>query len=80
VKGAIFEQEGSRIREAQTETVAYVVMNHFGYVAGNYSFGYIAGWSQDIHIMKQIGTDIVKCSHRIIGQLKSQQPKNEATA
>jgi hypothetical protein len=79
-KGATFEQEGSRIREAQAEAVAYVVMNHFGYDTGNYSFGYIAGWSQDIHIMKQIGSDIVTCSHKIIEQLNSQQPKNEATA
>jgi hypothetical protein len=61
-KRAEFEQEGSRIREAQAEAVAYVVMNHFGYDTGNYSFGYIAGWSQDIHIMKQIRTDIVTCS------------------
>jgi hypothetical protein len=79
-KGATFEQEGSRIREAQAEAVAYVVMNHFGYDTGDYSFGYIAGWSQDIHIMKQIGTDIIKCSHRIIEQLKSHPFHNEATA
>jgi hypothetical protein len=79
-KGATFEQEGSRIREAQAEAVAYVVMNHFGYDTGDYSFGYIAGWSQDIHIMKQIGTDIVKCSHRIIEQLKSHPFHKEATA
>jgi hypothetical protein len=79
-KGAEFEQEGSHIREAQAEAVAYVVMNHFGYDTGSYSFGYIAGWSQDIHIMKQIGNDIVTCSHRIIEQLKNQRPQNEATA
>jgi N-terminal domain of anti-restriction factor ArdC/IrrE N-terminal-like domain len=70
-KGTEFEQEGNRIREAQAEAVAYVVMNHFGYDTGNYSFGYIAGWSQDIHIMKQIGNDIVTCSHRTIEHLKS---------
>jgi N-terminal domain of anti-restriction factor ArdC/IrrE N-terminal-like domain len=79
-KGAKFKQEGSRIREAQAEAVAYVVMNRFGYDTGSYSFGYIAGWSQDIHIMKQIGTDIVTCSHKIIDQLDSEQPKKEATA
>jgi hypothetical protein len=79
-KGAEFEQEGSRIREAQAEAVAYVVMNHFGYDTGSYSFGYIAGWSQDIHIMKQIGNDIVTCSHRIIEHLKNQRHQNEATA
>lgn len=79
-KGAKFEQEGSRIREAQAEAVAYVVMNHFGYETGEYSFGYIAGWSQDMNIMKQIGTDIVTCSHQVIEVLSQHQPKEEATA
>ncbi|WP_224768382.1 ImmA/IrrE family metallo-endopeptidase [Metabacillus idriensis] len=78
-KGAKFEQEGSRIREAQAEAVAYVVMNHFGYETGEYSFGYISGWSQDINIMKQIGSDIVTCSRQIIEVLNQQQPKETAT-
>jgi hypothetical protein len=78
-KGAKFEQEGSRIRKAQAEAVAYVVMNHFGYETGEYSFGYIAGWSQDINIMKQIGSDIVTCSHQVIDRLNRQQPKEVAT-
>jgi hypothetical protein len=70
-KGAPFEQESSRIREAQAEAVAYVVMNHFGYDTGKYSFGYIAGWSQDLDIMRKIGSDIVKCSHQIIERFKA---------
>lgn len=74
-KGAPFEQETSRIREAQAEAVAYVVMNHFGYDTGKYSFGYIAGWSQDLDIMKKIGSDIVKCSHQIIERLKAKTNK-----
>ncbi|MBH0171468.1 hypothetical protein [Fictibacillus sp. 18YEL24] len=64
-----FEQESSRIREA--EAVADVVMNHFGYETGGYSFAYIAGWTQDINIMKQIENDIVTCSHQVIEKLKS---------
>lgn len=79
-KGAKFEQESSRIREAQAEAVAYVVMNHFGYETGDYSFGYIAGWSEDIHIMKRIGSDIVTCSHQIIDVLTQQKRKEVATA
>jgi antirestriction protein ArdC len=77
-KGAKFEKEGSRIKEAQA--VAYVVMNHFGYDTGTYSFGYIAGWSQDIDIMEQIGSDIVKCSHQVIEMLNRQQFKEVGTA
>ncbi|MRX72797.1 hypothetical protein GJU40_11635 [Bacillus lacus] len=44
-KCAKFDWAKSRIREAQAEAVAYVVMNHFGYDTGEYSFGHIAGWS-----------------------------------
>ncbi|MGX1195925.1 ArdC-like ssDNA-binding domain-containing protein [Metabacillus sp. SLBN-84] len=69
-EGAKFEEADSRIREAQAEAVAYVVMNHLGYETGEYSFGYIAGWSKDISIMKQIGSDIVSCSHQVIEVLK----------
>lgn len=68
-KGAKFKQETSRIKEAQAEAAAYVVMNHFGYDTGQYSFAYIAGWSQDRDIIQQIGVDIVKCSHQIIETL-----------
>jgi hypothetical protein len=68
-KGAKFENEDTRIREAQAEAVAYVVMNYFGYDSSQYSFSYIAGWSQDMSIMKKIGADIVKCSHQIIEHL-----------
>ncbi|WP_375162225.1 ImmA/IrrE family metallo-endopeptidase [Fictibacillus sp. WQ 8-8] len=51
--GAPFEKEDSHIKEAQAEAIAYVVMNHFGYDTGKYSFGYIAGWCQDLTIMKK---------------------------
>jgi hypothetical protein len=79
-KGAKFEQETSQIREAQAEAVAYVVMNHFGYETGEYSFAYIAGWTQEINIMKQIGGDIVSCSHQVIERLKRQPSKEVVTA
>jgi N-terminal domain of anti-restriction factor ArdC/IrrE N-terminal-like domain len=79
-KGAKFEQETSQIREAQAEAVAYVVMNHFGYETGEYSFAYIAGWTQDINIIKQIGSDIVSCSHQVIERLKRQPSKEVVTA
>ncbi|WP_046517705.1 ArdC-like ssDNA-binding domain-containing protein, partial [Bacillus sp. SA1-12] len=76
-KGAKFEKENRRIKEAQAEAVAYVVMNHFGYDTSQYSFGYIAGWSKDVTIMKQIGEDIVKCSHHIIEDLNKPAKKTE---
>jgi hypothetical protein len=38
VKGAMFDQDGIHIREAQAEAVTYVVMNHYGYDTEHYSF------------------------------------------
>ncbi|HZG72017.1 MAG TPA: ImmA/IrrE family metallo-endopeptidase [Chondromyces sp.] len=68
--GAEFERESRKIKEAQAEAVAYVVMRRFGYETGGYSFGYIAGWCGDISIMERIGADIVKCSGKAIKMLE----------
>lgn len=65
-KGARFEEENLRIKEAQAEAVAYVVMKHAGFDTGGYSFGYIAGWTRDMDIIKKIGSEIVICSRDII--------------
>ena len=35
-----------RTREVQAESVAYAVCQHFGIETSEYSFGYIAGWSE----------------------------------
>lgn len=35
------------LAEIQAESVAYVTCRHFGIDASSYSFGYVAGWSQD---------------------------------
>ncbi|MBY5035333.1 toprim domain-containing protein [Streptococcus gallolyticus] len=34
-------------RELQAESVAFVVASHYGLDTGEYSFGYLAGWSRD---------------------------------
>lgn len=40
-------ERGRSLREVEAESVAYVVCQHFGLDTGEYSFGYVAGWSQD---------------------------------
>lgn len=65
-----FKDVTNNIRESQAESVAYIVMNYFDFDTSDYSFRYIAGWSQDIDIIKKIGTGILKCSHNIIEKLK----------
>ncbi|MCL2574309.1 MAG: ImmA/IrrE family metallo-endopeptidase [Defluviitaleaceae bacterium] len=37
----------SETKEVQAESVAYTVCSHFGLGVSEYSFGYIAGWSQE---------------------------------
>lgn len=36
-----------RYAELQAESVAYVVASHFGFDTSDYSFGYLASWSED---------------------------------
>ncbi|WP_157843099.1 ArdC-like ssDNA-binding domain-containing protein [Bacillus sp. FJAT-44742] len=74
-QGATFEQEEHRIKEAQAEAVAYVVLHHYGIDTGEYSFGYIASWSKDPDIIKQIGTDIINTSQTILNQLEEMKDK-----
>jgi len=79
--GGEFKDVTTDIKEAQAESVAYVVMNHFNFDTSQYSFSYIAGWSQDINVMKKIGNDIIKCSHQIIEKLSNvDKDKNQEIA
>jgi len=45
-------------QEAETiaESTAYIVLGHFGYDAGDYSFGYLAGWSDMATFKASIGS------------------------
>ncbi|MGT2906519.1 PBECR4 domain-containing protein [Streptococcus dentiloxodontae] len=40
--------------ELQAESVAYVVTNHYGFDTSEYSFGYLASWSQDKQGLKDL--------------------------
>lgn len=39
--------KNSQTKEVEAESVAYIVCQHFGIDTSDYSFGYIAGWSED---------------------------------
>jgi N-terminal domain of anti-restriction factor ArdC/IrrE N-terminal-like domain len=59
--------------ELEAESVAFITLHHFGIDAGDYSFGYIAGWNTDtadvepvITQLKQSGASIQKAADRII--------------
>jgi N-terminal domain of anti-restriction factor ArdC/IrrE N-terminal-like domain len=57
--------------ELEAESVAFITLQHFGIDAGDYSFGYIAGWNADtadiepaIAQLKQSGTNIQTAAER----------------
>ncbi|MEW4242299.1 ArdC-like ssDNA-binding domain-containing protein [Priestia megaterium] len=75
--GGEFKDVTIDIKEAQAESIAYVVMNHFNFDTSEYSFSYIAGWSQDINVMKKIGDQIIKSSHQIIEKLNKAADNQE---
>lgn len=59
--------------ETIAESVAYVVLGHFGLDAGDYSFGYLASWS-DIGTFKAKLLDIQTIAIRIIERMERRDP------
>lgn len=70
-KGGEFEKVTAPIREAQAESIAFVVLNYFGIDTSQYSFGYIAGWSQDPKILLKIAQEVKGTSEQIIDLISS---------
>lgn len=67
------EQESARRneREVQAESVAFIVCDYFGFDTSEYSFGYIAGWSEDKKV-KELSNSmevIRKTAKEIIGKV-----------
>jgi hypothetical protein len=69
--------------ELEAESVAFVVLQHFGVDSGDYSFGYISHWvasgSTDsepvITQLKQSGMKIQKAANEIIGVMAAFAPE-----
>lgn len=58
--------------ETVAEAVAYVVCAHFGHDTGTRSFPYIATWSQEQAVLKQVLTLVQRVSATIIDQLSGE--------
>ncbi len=57
------------IMEVEAESVAYVVLQHFGLDTGDYSFGYVAVWSQEkdlAAVLMASGTRIASVTKALI--------------
>lgn len=59
-------------KEVQAESVAYVVMKHFGFDTSGYSFGYVAAWSgeKDISLLKESLETIQTTADSIITRIE----------
>lgn len=64
-------------REVEAESVAYVVCQHFGLDTGEYSFGYVAGWSQgrETQELKNALSTIRDTAAGLIDQIEKKCPE-----
>lgn len=55
-------------KELEAESVAFLVLHHFGIDAGDYSFGYIAGWAGDEaeKTLQRNASRVLKAANEII--------------
>ena len=56
-------------KECEAESVAFIVSDYFGIDTSEYSFGYIAGWS-DMETFKKALADIQKCADKLINDIE----------
>ncbi|MCU5287982.1 ArdC-like ssDNA-binding domain-containing protein [Bacillus paranthracis] len=60
-------------KEAQAESVAYVVSSHYGLERDDFSLGYIATWAKDLKLAKDAIHEIQEVSRDIISTLDELQ-------
>lgn len=53
-------------KEAQAESVAYIVSNYYGLDTSDISFGYIATWANDMKLARQALSEVQNISSQII--------------
>lgn len=67
--------------EVEAESVAYVVLHAMGYEAGDYSFGYVAGWSGGkVEAIRSVAENIQKTSAKILASMMSADESEEEQA
>jgi hypothetical protein len=70
--------ESRNVAETIAESVAYVVLGHFGIDSSGYSFDYVAGWSQDAKTFKAELAQISKVAKLIIERIEKGEPSSVA--
>lgn len=71
-KPDMMDAESRNQKEVEAESVAYVVCQHFGINTSDYSFGYVAGWSEgkEIPKLKASLNTIRKAAAEMIGGIE----------
>lgn len=67
--------------ELEAESVAFIVLDHFGLDSGDYSFGYVASWQTDkdaISQLQQVGQRIQGAAKHIIDAVELSQSLPES--
>ena len=69
---------GRATREVQAESVAFVVSSWLGLDTGDYSFGYVAGWSEgkDLSELRASLDEIRGAAHGIIGGMEQKMAES----
>lgn len=69
---------GRATREVQAESVAFIVSSWLGLDTGDYSFGYVAGWSEgkDLSELRASLDEIRGAAHGIIGSMEQKMAEN----
>lgn len=72
---------GRATREVQAESVAFVVSSWLGLDTGDYSFGYVAGWSEGKNLSELRASldEIRGAAHGIIGGMEQKMAENRET-
>jgi antirestriction protein ArdC len=63
--------------ECIAEGIAYVVCAHFGLDTGERSFPYVAGWSKDTSVLKNVLSTIQSASATLIDGVAAAMPGND---
>jgi len=65
------DRHGRPQNEVEAESTAFIVFTVLGFDASEYSFGYVAGWSEgDTKLVKSVGERIQKAAKEILSVLK----------
>ena len=61
--------------ELEAESIAYIVTSHLGMNPAAYSVPYVAGWTDDLDILRHHMSTVVTTSQWILGDLEKPSPR-----